>query len=174
MELTHYSSGHGLATHYVPSRRIPSLLESLASLEDPSLEIINSTIEEFYYEPDADESTIPLRGPVRVALDSAFCHQSVEDIMTALEAHTLSMDAAVSSWATETLKVLNLRSPTSLRIALHAFRRSKNSKLRDVLRTELGIATALCVRHRYSISLDALLILFLTIEWCEPRLCDGG
>lgn len=111
--------------------------------------MINSTIDQFYFESDADEKPSPLKGSVRVALDSAFSHQSVEKILASLESYTSSSDAAVSAWATETLKSLELRSPTSLRIALQAFRRSKHSTLSEALHTELGIATALCVRHDY-------------------------
>ena len=140
------SSEHGLATHYIPSRRIPTLLESLAALEDPSLPMINSTIDQFYCEPDAGEPSTSLKGAVRIALDAAFGHQSVEKIITSLQSYSSSSDLAVSTWAKETLETLHLRSPTSLRIALHAFRRSKNAEYVDALRTELGIATALCVR----------------------------
>jgi len=138
---------HGLATHYIPQRRIPALLESLASLEDPTAEMINSTIEQCYYEPEASEPPVPLTGSVRVALDSAFSRKSVEKIFESLEKYKQSSDEQVKAWATSTLEALNLRSPTSLRVALFALRQSKDGGLLDALRTELGIATALCVRY---------------------------
>ena len=71
---------HGLATHYIPQRRIPALLEALASLEDPTMEMINSTIEQSYYEPEASEPPVALTGSIRIALDSAFGEKSVEKI----------------------------------------------------------------------------------------------
>lgn len=111
------------------------------------MEMISSTIEQCYYEPEASEPPVPLTGSVRVALDSAFSQKSVEEIFKSLEKYKQSSDEKVKAWATSTLGALNLRSPTSLRIALFALRKNKDGGLIDALRTELGIATALCVRY---------------------------
>lgn len=108
--------------------------------------MINSTIEQCYYEPEASEPPVALTGSVRVALDSAFSRKSVEGILESLEKYKQSSDEKVKAWATSTLEALNLRSPTSLRVALFALRQNKDGGLLDALRTELGIATALCVR----------------------------
>lgn len=144
---------HGLATHYIPQRRIPALLEALASLEDPTMEMINSTIEQSYYEPEASEPPVALTGSIRIALDSAFGEKSVEKIFESLEEYKQSPDEQVKAWATSTLDTLNLRSPTSLRVALFALRMNKDGGLIDALRTELGIATALCVRPPLELTL---------------------
>lgn len=109
------------------------------------MDMINSTIEQCYYEPEASEPPVSLTGSVRVALDSAFGQKSVEGIFKSLENYKQSSDEQVKAWATSTLEALNLRSPTSLRVALFALRESKDGGLIDALRTELGIATALCV-----------------------------
>jgi 3-hydroxyisobutyryl-CoA hydrolase len=111
------------------------------------MDTINSTIELSYYEPEASEPPIALTGSVRAALDSAFSHRSVDKIFESLETYKKSSDEQVKAWAASTLEALNLRSPTSLRVALHALRENKDLGLIDALRTELGIATALCVRH---------------------------
>lgn len=142
-----FCSMHGLATHYIPQRRISALLEALASLENPTMEMINSTIEQCHYEAEASEPPVPLTASVRAALDSAFSQKTVDGIFGSLESYTRSPDEQVKAWATSTLEALNLRSPTSLRVALHALRMNKDGGLIDALRTELGIATALCVRH---------------------------
>ena len=144
---------HGLATHYVPQRRVPAVLDALASLDNPTMDMINSTIELSYYEPESPEPQIPLIGSVRAALDSAFGHKSVEGILESLENYKESSDEQIKAWATSTLETLNLRSPTSLRVALHALRENKDSGLIDALRTELGIATALCVRYLLAVTL---------------------
>jgi 3-hydroxyisobutyryl-CoA hydrolase len=146
-------STHGLATHYIPQRRIPDVLEALASLENPTLETINSTIELSYLEPEQSEPPIELTGPIRVVLDSAFSHKSVEKIFESLEKHAQSSNEQVNSWAASTLEALNFRSPTSLRVALYALRENKDGGLVDALRTELGIATALCVRRSLAVTL---------------------
>ena len=109
--------------------------------------MINNTIEQSHYEPEASESPVPLTGPIRAALDSAFNQKSVENIFESLEGYKQSTDEQVKAWATSTLEALNLRSPTSLRVALFALRNNKDGGLIDALRIELGIATALCVRH---------------------------
>lgn len=146
---------HGLATHYIPQRRIPAVLEALASLENPTMDAINSTIELSYYEPEASKPPIALTGSVRAALDSAFSHKSVEKIFESLEAYKRSSDEQVKAWAASTLTTLNLRSPTSLRVALHALRENKDLGLIEALRTELGIATALCVRSSLGFTLTS-------------------
>lgn len=144
---------HGLATHYVPQRRIPALLEALASLDNPTTGMIDSTIEQCYYEPEGSEPPVALTGSVRIALDSAFSQKSVDDIFESLEKYKQSSDEQVKAWATSTLETLNLRSPTSLRVALFALRTNRDGGLIDALRTELCIATALCVRRSSELAL---------------------
>jgi 3-hydroxyisobutyryl-CoA hydrolase len=114
-------------------------------METPSMELIDRTIEELSSEREHDETSSPLVGDIRVALDSAFRHNSVELIMKDLEEFSKRSDAAVSGWAKQTLDTLHMRSPTSLKVALKAIRKGKNMSLLDALRMELGIATAYCV-----------------------------
>lgn len=137
----------GLATHYVPSRTIPSLMNRLAEYENPSLIQINGTIEELHSERQPDEPSGKLMGAVRNALDSAFRHNSVEKILESLATLSSSPDTRVSGWAKQTLETLHMRSPTSLKVALAAIRRGGNMSLRDALQMEMGIATAYCVSH---------------------------
>jgi 3-hydroxyisobutyryl-CoA hydrolase len=141
------TSEHGLATHYVPARRIPELIERLASLEDASLEAINATIEEHVQEPTDTDAQSTLVGPVRAALDSAFRFNRVESIFKELRrlADAADEQDLVKEWAKKTLDTLEQRSPTSLKIALHALRKGHNMSLRDALDMELGLATAFCV-----------------------------
>ncbi|KAH0830733.1 ClpP/crotonase-like domain-containing protein [Lanmaoa asiatica] len=134
----------GLATHYVPSRTIPSLMAHLAEYENPSFTQINCTIEELYSERQSDEPSGKLTGAVRNALDSAFRHNSVEKILDSLTTFSSSPDTRVSGWAKQTSETLHMRSPTSLKVALAAIRRGGNMSLRDVLQMEMGIATAYC------------------------------
>jgi 3-hydroxyisobutyryl-CoA hydrolase len=118
-------------------------------MDEPTYDLINNAIEELYEQP-VDGSPNNLTGPTRVALDTAFGHKSVEEIINALEQLAASTPGdAVGTWAQQTLKELHLRSPTSLRIALEAVRRGKQMKLADALRMELGIATALLVCMRF-------------------------
>jgi 3-hydroxyisobutyryl-CoA hydrolase len=157
-------SEHGLATHFIPSRRIPELLGRLAALEKPlgsagdwktitdiqerSVEwkaTIDTALEELHYEREPGEPAAPFTGAKRVALDTAFRHSKVEKIIEDLESFTNSDDTAVRAWAKETLSSLHMRSPTSLKVALQAIRKGKELSLLDALQMELRIATAFCV-----------------------------
>ena len=136
----------GFATHYIPSRRIPALLERLASLETPSYEVINDTIEECSQERDPDEPPPSLIGAKRVALDTAFGHNTVEEIVASLKKISEENEAEdIRTWANATLTALDLRSPTSLKVALTAVRKGKDLDLKAALQMEMGIATAFCV-----------------------------
>lgn len=138
-------SEHGLATHFIPSRRVAILLDRLKALETPTLDVINRTIEELSSEREHNEASSPLVGDIRVALDSAFRHSSVELIIQDLNEFAERPDAVVSGWAKQTLETLHMRSPTSLKVTLRAIRRGKTMSLLEALQMELGIATAYCV-----------------------------
>ncbi|KAF9246349.1 3-hydroxyisobutyryl-coenzyme A hydrolase [Melanogaster broomeanus] len=135
---------HGLATHYVPLRSIPKLLDHLADFEDPSFTQIHRTIEELHAERHPDEPSGELMGDVRQALDLAFQHNSVEEIFESLETLSSSSNTHVSRWAKQTLETLHMRSPTSLKVTLSAIRRGKGMTLLEALQMEMGIATAYC------------------------------
>lgn len=134
-----------MATHYIPSRRVPVLLQRLEALESPSHDAINNVIEELSEERQPNESLPRLSGNVRSALDSAFAHNKVEDIMKDLEAFSMDGNTEIRAWAEETLAVMNMRSPTSLKVALEAIRKGKQLSLLEALNMELKIATAYCV-----------------------------
>ncbi|KAF9817832.1 hypothetical protein IEO21_03174 [Rhodonia placenta] len=136
---------HGFATHFIPARRIPGLLERLASIDHPSYAQIDSILEEHRAERFPGEPASSLIGVVREALDKAFKHSSVEEIIVELQSILKgSTHESVRSWAQETLDALSMRSPTSLKVALAAVRRGKNMPLLEALQMEMNIATAFC------------------------------
>jgi 3-hydroxyisobutyryl-CoA hydrolase len=139
-------SDHGLATHYIPSARVPLLLESLSALEKPTYAQVNEAIEDLHYDIEPTDPIAPFSGAIREALDSAFSQGTVEGIIAALEhLATNDADADVVKWAKDTLAMLEERSPTSLKIALMAVRKGKLLDLLESFNMELGIATAFCV-----------------------------
>ena len=141
------SSEHGLATHFIPSRRVPMLLERLAELERPHPSLVDRTIEELSEEPDRTSPSSPFTGPTRVALDYAFRHDTIEPILKDLETFSQSDNSDVATWASKTLSMLHMRSPTSLKVAIQAIRRGKKLSLLEALEMELRIATAFCVSY---------------------------
>lgn len=142
-----------LATHFVPSRRVPQLLSLLGSMDKPTPLMINAALEEHHGEPLVEEARNPLVGEVRDALDTAFGHNTVEEIVASLEELEKSGSAKVGEWAKKTLASLHLRSPTSLKVTLQAIRRGKRLSLADALRMEMRIATAFLVRNFPSASI---------------------
>ncbi|TFK94747.1 3-hydroxyisobutyryl-coenzyme A hydrolase [Polyporus arcularius HHB13444] len=136
---------HGFATHYIPSRRIPALLERLAALEEPTFQMISDLLEQESSERESDEVSSPFVGAKREALDTAFRHNTVEEIFAELtkisETH---QDEGIRTWAANTLKMLGDRSPTSLKVALTAIRKGKPMNLLEALQMEMNIATAFC------------------------------
>ena len=139
-------SEHGFATHFIPARRIPMLLDRLAELPKPHASLIDRTIEDFVAEREPTEPPAPFTGAKRIALDSAFRHNEVDLILKDLEVFSqTSANASVKQWASDTLAKLLMRSPTSLKVALKAIRRGKKLTLLETLNMELKIATAFCV-----------------------------
>ncbi|KAG5645083.1 hypothetical protein DXG03_007174 [Asterophora parasitica] len=137
----------GFATHYVPSRRIPILLDRLSALENAHATVINSTVEEFTAERLPEEPPLAFVSDVRDALDYAFRHNKVENIIADLESLKGHASPAIAQWAEQVLASLHLRSPTSLKVALKAIRLGKSMTLLEALEMELKIATAYCVSN---------------------------
>jgi 3-hydroxyisobutyryl-CoA hydrolase len=135
----------GIATHFISSRTVPNMLARLSDLEDPSVALINRTIEDHHAKRLPDEPIGRLTGRIRQALDMTFQHNTVEEIVEGLTKLTSSSDDAVAKWASETVETLHMRSPTSLKVSLEAVRRGKKMTLLQALQMEMGIATAYCV-----------------------------
>lgn len=93
-----------------------------------------------------EEHPTPLTGDIRRAIDYAFRHDKVESILEDLQSFVGHKNPAISRWAEETLATLQLRSPTSLKVALKALRAGRHMTLLEVLAMELKIAGAFCVR----------------------------
>lgn len=148
IDLITYLSEHGLATHYIPSARVPFLLEGLAGLERPTYAQVNETIEHLHYDREPSEAVTPLSGEVRAALDSAFSQETVQGIISALQTYATGSTAEVVQWAKDTLSMLEERSPTSLEVSLAAIRKGKKLDLHESFKMELGIAAAYCVCTR--------------------------
>jgi len=121
------------------------LLDRLAELQKVHPNLIDRTIENLSAEREPNDLPPPFIGAKRAALDYAFRHNTVEQIVEDLEALTSNEDPEIRRWASETLTMLHARSPTSLKVALDAIRRGKHLTLLQALEMETKIATAYCV-----------------------------
>ncbi|GAA5890979.1 hypothetical protein JCM5296_001249 [Sporobolomyces johnsonii] len=152
----------GFSTHYVPSERLAALEARLAELEpNATLDTVNSVIDE--YAADADELKLalkeyPLVGSIRRALDLIFAGRTAEDILAnlkkleegALDMGTIVREGeqvdmgALQKWAKETREQIELRSPTSVKLAIKAIREGRKLNIDEVFTMDTRIAAACC------------------------------
>jgi len=141
----------GIATHYVASSSIPKLLERLATLELPVSKVdgidpfnmVDAAITEFSASDWDGQQGTDLIGDKRKAIDAAFGKSTVEEIVKALE-EIKEEGGELAEWTEKTLGELALRSPTALKVALHAQTLGSQITLAEALQVELRIATAFC------------------------------
>ena len=142
----------GIATHFVPSRNIPLLLERLARLEGATHAVISEAIDEFYEHRTANDPPPRLVGPIREAIDYAFSPRNPIDIMEKLQALTSGgvkpawLNPTVEAWAKETVDALLARSPTSVVVTREALFLAREKTLKGAFETEMRLAQAYCVR----------------------------
>jgi 3-hydroxyisobutyryl-CoA hydrolase len=163
------TSEHGLATHYIPSARVPMLLGSLAALENPTYAQVNEVIEDLYNDRQPSDPVAPLSGAIRPALDSAFSQETVEGIISTLRTFiTDDAGADVVQWAKDTLAILEERSPTSLKLTLTSIRKGKLLDLLECLKMELGISAAFCVSFMINSFLNGQMTIYF-LAWRFSR-----
>lgn len=133
----------GVATHYMDSSSLESLTARLSELvfkdyanKRERLAIIDATIEEFSTGLPYDEPML-IAGKLREAIDRCFRHDTVEQIVAALERES----GDTEEWAKNTLKTLKERSPTSLKVALKQMRVSGNWNIAETFQREYHIAS---------------------------------
>ncbi|KAL4802104.1 ClpP/crotonase-like domain-containing protein [Aspergillus unguis] len=135
----------GIATHYIDSSVLGNLTARLGELVfrdysslDEQLDIVNHTIAEF-------STGLPekprIAGELRSSIDRCFGHDTVEEIMKALEQETTN-----KAWAKETLETMSQRSPTSLRVTLRQMRLGPKWHIAEAFQREREIA-ARFMRH---------------------------
>jgi 3-hydroxyisobutyryl-CoA hydrolase len=164
----------GIATHYLHSTSLPSLESRLAELRfadtDPietRLAVIDATIEEFVTGLPHDEPIL-LAGELRKAIDRCFCHDSIDEILRALEEEK----GATRKWARETLETLHKRSPTAVHVALRQLRIGAKWNIRDTFVREHGIASKFMAHPDFTEGVTALLIEKRPPSWQPAKLED--
>ncbi|PON85599.1 Enoyl-CoA hydratase/isomerase, HIBYL-CoA-H type [Trema orientale] len=108
----------GLATHYSHSSRIQSIEEQLGTLvtDDPS--VVESSLENY------SELVYPEKGVLsRIeTVDKCFSHDSVEEIIDAMESEAARTN---DPWCVSTVKRLKEVSPLSLKVSLRSIREGR-------------------------------------------------
>ncbi len=121
----------GLADLYIESANLPALIAKLEALPlKPDAENVRSIVQGY-----SIKVTPPLAAH-RTDIDLAFAHDSVEDIIAAL-------DAAGTEFARHTLAILARKSPTSMKVTLRLLRAGRASaSLKECLQREYDASHA--------------------------------
>ncbi|XP_004306970.1 PREDICTED: 3-hydroxyisobutyryl-CoA hydrolase-like protein 1, mitochondrial isoform X2 [Fragaria vesca subsp. vesca] len=117
----------GLATHYLHSSRIPLIEEDLGKLvtDDPS--VIEACFDKYGELVQPDKSSVLHRIEL---LDECFSHDTVEEIIDALEREA---GRTKDPWCISTLKRLKDVSPLSLKVSLRSIREGRYQTLDQCL-----------------------------------------
>lgn len=150
----------GVATHFVPSSRLPALEARLSELDNANHEMINSAIEEFSAELD-NEPAFSLSGETRKAIDRCFKYDTVGEIVAAVEKEP------ESDWRKETLKALNNMSPTSLKVTLQQIRNGSTLSLAQCFKMEYHLVQKFLQGHDFKEGVTATLVTKQKPNW-EP------
>ncbi|KAL2938797.1 3-hydroxyisobutyryl-CoA hydrolase-like protein 5 [Bienertia sinuspersici] len=123
----------GLATHFVPSEKLPELEQQLINLNKGDKEAVKSLIEKFSSEVQIDADSILNKQKI---IDECFSKNSVEEIIQSFEAASLKEG---NGWIGPVLKGLKRSSPTGLRITLRSVREGRKKTLIECLKTEFRL-----------------------------------
>ena len=123
-------AGIGVATHYTQSDRLTDLKNEIVECQydEDTLDALSQILDRF-----TDSVTeFSLKDHV-AAINRCFCKDEVSEIMTALQSEN-------DEWADQQLKVLQTKSPETMKVALHQLRQgAKLESFRDNMRMEYRI-----------------------------------
>ncbi|KAK4238718.1 ClpP/crotonase-like domain-containing protein [Achaetomium macrosporum] len=164
----------GVATHYLHSTSLPQLESRLAELRfrdyddmETRLKTINDTIEEYVTGLPHDEPIL-LAGELRKAIDRCFCHDSVDEILRALE----NEQGTTRKWAQETLTTLHKRSPIAVHVTLRQMRIGAKWNIHDTFVREHAMASKFMASHDFTEGVTALLLEKRPAKWQPASLED--
>ena len=129
----------GIATHFVPSRRLEPLEGELARALGAREGDPGETVSRVLDAHGADPGPSPLE-PLRPAIDACFGAASLEAILAALEARN-------TPWARETLESLAAKSPTSLRVTWRLLDEGRSRSLEEDLIVEYRLSQRFVASH---------------------------
>ncbi|KAJ0491699.1 putative 3-hydroxyisobutyryl-CoA hydrolase [Helianthus annuus] len=129
----------GLGTHFIPSKSIISMENSLekmiASLDSPSVATMSMLINEFAQEvnvkPDSAYSRLDM-------VNQCFCGESCEEILSSLERLALQTQ---EKWVHDAITSMKSANPIGLKIFLKTIREGRSKNIKQCLETEyVGIS----------------------------------
>ncbi|KAI3990003.1 hypothetical protein MKX01_003706 [Papaver californicum] len=123
----------GLATHYVPSEKLPELEKRLIDLNLGEEHAVKSVIEEFSLDVKPHEDSILNK---QAMIDKCFSKESVEEIFESFESEANNEE---NEWIPAVLKGLKRSAPTGLKITLRSVREGREQTLPECLKKEFRL-----------------------------------
>lgn len=123
----------GLATHYVPSEKLPELEKRLTSLNSGDKDVVKATIEEFSIQVQPGEKSILHN---RSLIEKCFSKDTVEAVIEFLVNES---NREGNEWVKETIKSLKRSSPTGLKMTFQSIRQGCNQTLSECLKKEFRL-----------------------------------
>ncbi|MFC4351188.1 enoyl-CoA hydratase/isomerase family protein [Fodinicurvata halophila] len=142
----------GLATHYMPSERLESVLEEFARLDVSEEEPWHwdAKIAEILDTHSETPGAASLEAE-HARIKRHFAHESIEGILDSLAAED-------SDWAREVRESLEQRSPTSLKITMEQIRRAADLDFDACMRMEYRMSQGCMAGHDFYEGIRAVLI----------------
>jgi enoyl-CoA hydratase len=137
----------GIATHRIPSARFPALIEGLTGT------VPVEAVLAAFSEPAGE-------GPIaahRAAIDRLFTGDTLEAILTALDAEAVS-DGPDAAWAANTAAIMRAKSPLSLKLALAQVRRGGAFDFAACMRAEFRIVSRVIHGHDFYEGVRAVIV----------------
>ncbi|KAL4355987.1 hypothetical protein HN51_027362 [Arachis hypogaea] len=134
----------GLATHFVPSSKLPLLEESLYKVENNDATAVSAIIDKYSEQPSLKEDSVYHRMD---AINRCFSRKTVEEILYYLEMEAMNNKA--DNWASATIQTLKKASPTSLKVFLKLIRKARLQGVGQCLVTDYRVVCHV-LQGRYS------------------------
>nr|XP_029144724.1 3-hydroxyisobutyryl-CoA hydrolase 1 isoform X3 [Arachis hypogaea] len=135
----------GLATHFVPSSKLPLLEESLYKVENNDATAVSAIIDKYSEQPSLKEDSV--YHSRMDAINRCFSRKTVEEILYYLEMEAMNNKA--DNWASATIQTLKKASPTSLKVFLKLIRKARLQGVGQCLVTDYRVVCHV-LQGRYS------------------------
>jgi enoyl-CoA hydratase len=161
--------GLGIATHFVPSERLPELKRAIVDVvsaqdDEFAASVITTELNRFTAEPGLSAVE-----PQLADIDRLFAFDTVEEIFAALEADG-------GEWAAKELEGLRAKSPQALKITLRQMREgARMASFEDEMSMEFRLASRVALLPDFAEGVRACLIdKDQAPRWNPPTLEDVG